>query len=216
MGEQSDRGAFIWYELMTDDPAGAKAFYDAVVGWDMQAEGNAMPNGSEYRTIGRSDGGNAGGVLTITEEMKGHGVKPAWFPYIHAPDVDGTCAGLTEAGGAVHLPPTDMGVGTIAMVSDPWGAVFYVMDPKPPEGGPDAKSDVYAEKPEHVRWNTLWTGDTAGAVDLYSSLFGWTQQGAMPMGERGDYLFIQHGEQGIGAIGPALPDGEGPRWEIHI
>ena len=30
-----DRGAFIWYELMTPDAAAAKAFYDAVVGWDI-------------------------------------------------------------------------------------------------------------------------------------------------------------------------------------
>jgi len=28
----SPRGSFIWYELMTPDPEGAKAFYDAVVG----------------------------------------------------------------------------------------------------------------------------------------------------------------------------------------
>ena len=61
----SDKGAFIWYELMTDDPAGAKAFYDAVVGWTVQAEGGLMPSGTEYRAIGRSDGGMAGGVLTI-------------------------------------------------------------------------------------------------------------------------------------------------------
>ena len=29
-------GDFIWYELMTPDPVGAKAFYDAVVGWDIE------------------------------------------------------------------------------------------------------------------------------------------------------------------------------------
>ena len=29
-------GSFIWYELMTPDPAAAKAFYDAVVGWDIE------------------------------------------------------------------------------------------------------------------------------------------------------------------------------------
>ena len=29
------QGDFIWYELMTPDPAGAKAFYDAVVGWNI-------------------------------------------------------------------------------------------------------------------------------------------------------------------------------------
>ena len=31
-------GSYIWYELMTPDPAAAKAFYDAVVGWDIAAE----------------------------------------------------------------------------------------------------------------------------------------------------------------------------------
>ena len=29
-------GSFIWYELMTPDPDGAKAFYDAVVGWNIE------------------------------------------------------------------------------------------------------------------------------------------------------------------------------------
>ena len=65
----SDRGAFIWYELMTDDPAGAKAFYDAVVGWNVQADATPMPTGTEYRMIGRSGGGAAGGVLTIGDDM---------------------------------------------------------------------------------------------------------------------------------------------------
>ena len=28
-------GSFIWYELITPDPTGAKAFYDEVVGWSI-------------------------------------------------------------------------------------------------------------------------------------------------------------------------------------
>jgi len=54
------KGDFIWYELMTPDAEGAKAFYDAVVGWNI-SEG--APEFGGYRMIGRSDGGNAGGVL---------------------------------------------------------------------------------------------------------------------------------------------------------
>ena len=55
---------FFWYELMTPDPDGAKAFYDKVVGWNI---GEPMPGPMDYRMIGRADGGNAGGVLTLAK-----------------------------------------------------------------------------------------------------------------------------------------------------
>jgi predicted enzyme related to lactoylglutathione lyase len=76
MERPADTGNFIWYELMTPDPDGAKAFYDAVVGWDIEPH----PSGEmDYRMIGRSDGGNAGGVLRLTGEMAGHGARPTWL-----------------------------------------------------------------------------------------------------------------------------------------
>ena len=37
------RGDFIWYELITPDPTGAKAFYDAVVGWTSSKPRRASP-----------------------------------------------------------------------------------------------------------------------------------------------------------------------------
>ena len=52
-------GDFIWYELITPDPVGAKEFYDAVVGWTIEPQ----PSGEmDYRMIGRSDGINAKGT----------------------------------------------------------------------------------------------------------------------------------------------------------
>ena len=44
-------GSHIWYELITPDPEGAKAFYDAVVGWSI---GERAPVEHDYRMIGRS------------------------------------------------------------------------------------------------------------------------------------------------------------------
>ena len=209
-----DRGAFIWYELMTDDPAGAREFYRAVVGWEIEAEGQAMPTGTTYRMIQRADGGMAGGLLEISADMKANGARPGWLGYIHHPDVDGAVAAVKDAGGAVHMPAVDLPVGRIAMVSDPQGAVFYLMNPTPPADAPDAKSDVFDyAKAQHMRWNELWTTDQDAAVALYTDLFGWTQEGAMPMGEMGDYRFIQRDGTGIGAIGKARPDGEGSRWQ---
>jgi predicted enzyme related to lactoylglutathione lyase len=208
-----ERGGFVWYELITDDIDKARDFYRAVVGWEIAAEGQAMSTGTTYRMIERSDGGNAGGVLTMSDDMKAHGAKPVWLGYIHHPEVDAAVARIKAAGGAVHMPPMDMpGVGRIAMVADPQGAQFYVMNPTPPE--PGAKSDVFDyAKAQHIRWNELWTTDQPAAVALYTELFGWTQEGAMPMGPMGDYLFIQHEGTGIGAIAKAQPGGEGSRWQ---
>src|SRR4029450_11291049 len=87
-----DHGAYIWYELMTNDPDGAKAFYDAVGGWGI---GERIPGDQDYRMIGRSDGGFAGGVLGLSEEMRQHGARPTWLGYIGGDDADRT-------GGAVE------------------------------------------------------------------------------------------------------------------
>ena len=38
--------------------------------------------------IRRTDGGNAGGVLRITEDMAQHGARPIWLGYICVDDVD--------------------------------------------------------------------------------------------------------------------------------
>ena len=210
------RGAFIWYELMTDDIPAARRFYREVVGWTIAAEGQPIPTGTSYRMITRSDGGNAGGLLDLTDAMKADGAKPGWIAYIHHPDVDAALPTVTAAGGTIHMPPMDMpDLGRMAMVADGQGAAFYVMTPSPPPDRPQATSDVFdVEKAQHFRWNELWTTDQKAAVALYHELFGWTQDGAMPMGEMGDYLFIQNDGVGIGAVGKAQPGGEGSRWQF--
>ena len=48
----------------------------------------ASPSINGYRMIGRSDGGFAGGVLPLTDEMQQHGARPIWLGYICVDDVD--------------------------------------------------------------------------------------------------------------------------------
>src|SRR6185369_421048 len=185
------KGDFIWYELMTPDAEGAKAFYDAVVGWNI-SEG--APEFGGYRMIGRSDGGNAGGVLPLTDEMQQHGARPTWLGYVSVADVDQAVAAIEKADGKGLMPAFDIpNVGRIAMVADPQGAPFYVMKPIPPADKPNAQSDVFSvDQPQHVRWNELSTTDQDGAIAFYTSQFGWTQEGDMDMGEMGKYRFIQN------------------------
>jgi predicted enzyme related to lactoylglutathione lyase len=211
----SDRGQFIWYELMTTDVDAAKAFYDAVVGWNIESQSN-FPNG--YRMIGRSDGKSAGGVLPLTEEMQQHGARPTWLAYIHVGDVDGAVRSIEQAGGKTFMPAFDIpNVGRVAMVADPQGAPFYVMKPIPPEGQPDAKSDVFSvDQPQRVRWNELSSSDQDGAIRFYTSQFGWTQEGAMPMGDMGEYKFINRDGVMIGAIMRKPPQMPVTAWTYYI
>ena len=106
MSQASAQGSHIWYELMTPDPDGAKAFYEAVVpGW---AIGERLPGDQDYRMIGRSDGGFAGGVLGLTDDMRQHGAKPVWLGYIGVDDVDATVAQIEAKGGKALMPAFDI------------------------------------------------------------------------------------------------------------
>lgn len=208
------QGSFIWYELITPDPGAAKRFYDAVVGWNI-AEDRVAPD-VDYRMINRSDGGLAGGVLTLTDEMRSHGARPVWLGYIQVNDVDATVEAIRSDGAEVMMPPWDQpGVGRLAMVTDPQGAPFYLMAPMPMEGGGD--SDAFSvEEPQHVRWNELSTSDQDGAIAFYKRHFGWEQEGDMDMGELGRYAFVQSNGVGIGAIMPKMPEMPVSLWTYYI
>jgi len=209
-------GGFIWYELMSPDPAASKSFYDAVVGWSVGVD-SVTPT-TDYRMIKRSDGGNAGGVLTLTAEMQEGGARPFWIGYLHTTDVDAAVSAIVADGGHEMMKPWDQpGVGRLATVTDPTGAVFYLMDPLPPEGQPEAQSDVFSvDEAQHVRWNELWTSDPVEAVAFYKKHFGWGQEGDMDMGEMGKYQFLQHDGVAIGAIMPRMPDVPVSMWNFYI
>jgi uncharacterized protein len=188
------------------------------VGWTF---GDKAPpelsGGIDYRQIGRSDGGAAGGVLGLSQEMLAGGARPAWMGYLASDDVDATVAAIVGEGGAVLMPATDLPVGRIAMVADPQGAPIYVMKPVPPAGQPDAKSNVFdTEKPQHVRWNELMSSDPEASVAFYGKHFGIVQQGEMDMGEMGAYRFIHHGGVAIGAIMPLMPGMPMSVWSYYI
>ena len=210
-------GGFIWYELMTTDPAGAKRFYDQVVsGWSIATD--SVAPGIDYRMINRSDGKMAGGVLTLTDDMQRDGAHPIWVGYIHTAEVDAAVEAIKADGGSVMMEPWDQpGVGRLAMVTGPEGAPFYLMDPIPPADDPNAKSDVFAvNDAEHFRWNELYSSDPARSVDFYKRHFGWSQEGDMDMGQMGKYQFIQHDGVGIGAIMKAPPNVPNSIWNHYI
>jgi predicted enzyme related to lactoylglutathione lyase len=107
-------------------------------------------------------------------------------------------------------------VGRIALVADPQGVPFYVMRATPPAGGENKVSDVFSpDQPGRVAWNELTTTDQKAALDFYTSRFGWTKGDVMPMGDMGDYQFINRDGVMLGAIMTAAPENQ-PRWRYYF
>lgn len=201
-------GDFVWYELITPDPEASKAFYEAVVGWQV---GPASAEHNGYREI-RAGDGHAGGMLPLTDEMRQHGARPTWLGYIGVDDVDHSIASIERAGGKALMPAFDIpGVGRLALVADPQGVPFYVM-----RGASNEASTAFnPQQPGRVSWNELATRDARAALDFYSSQFGWSKGDTMPMGDMGDYQLIAHHGVPLGAIMTAAPDNPA-RWRFYV
>ena len=69
--------SFFWYELMTTDRAAALDFYRKVVGWD--AADSGIP-GQSYTVLCAGPSG-VGGVMELTPEMRGRGLRPCWMGF---------------------------------------------------------------------------------------------------------------------------------------
>lgn len=202
---RNPHGSFIWYELLTTDPDAAADFYGKVVGWQTRSSGQP---GMDYRLFS-IDGDDIGGLMKSEPGMP----PPVWLGYIGVDDVDASAAKIKEAGGAIHIPPTDIpNVGRFAMVEDPQGVIFYVM-----RGNMDQPSTAFAGMtPGHCRWNELVTSDQPAALDFYLDQFGWEKGDAMPMGEAGDYRFINHHGEMIGAVMNRMDPGQRPMWNYYF
>jgi uncharacterized protein len=208
------QGSWIWYELITPDVGGAKAFYEAVVRWSMQP-GDAATNG--YGFITAADKAMIGGLLALSAEMQAGGARPAWLGYIGVDDCDAAVASIEAAGGKVLMPANDVPMaGRIACVADPGGAAFYVMTPTPPPGGGESTAFQPEINCGHCGWNELMAGDAARETAFYSGQFGWSLPEPMDMGPMGKYQFIAHDGVPVGAIMGKMPEMPAAMWNHYF
>lgn len=208
------QGSWIWYELVTPEPAKAADFYGKIVGWRFLPP---MPANPGYGFVANADGSMTGGVLALDADMARHGMKPCWLGYIGVDDCDAAVDAIKARNGQCLMPPRDIAMaGRIAMVADPGGVPFYVMTPKPPPGAPAQSTAFSPRLPGRCAWNELLAADRAQALDFYTSLFGWTLPGAMDMGAMGSYDFIAHEGEQVGAIMQKPPQAPTPHWHHYF
>ena len=180
------RGRFVWHQLLTRDVPGAKKFYPSLTGWKAQP----WPIDPSY-TVCHSGDVPTAGMMPMAPEFPAE-VPAHWMPYIGTRDVDGIAEAAVHAGGYIVKQPADMkGAGRYAVLADPQGAVFAIIDPE------NARAEAKGMPPEgQFSWHELATTDNEAAFAFYSNLFGWDAIQRMDMGPMGVYLiFGWNGEQ---------------------
>jgi uncharacterized protein len=121
----NEPGAVIWSELNTTDPDVAKTFYPALGVEVAPMEG--APGYFSLNVAGRMVGGMQG-LDTLPAGTPSH-----WLTYFSVGDTDSTVDALIRAGGSVLKPPFDMMAGRLAVVQDPQGGTFAVINATAPE-----------------------------------------------------------------------------------
>ncbi len=151
---------------MTTDLKAAAAFYAKVVGWGMS---DASMPGMPYAllTVGEI---SVGGLMQLPEDARRMGAEPRWLGYVAVGDVDAAARRISELGGAVHVPPSDIpDIGRFSVVADPQTATLALIEQSDP-GQPQADE---LDKSGRVGWHELHAADGERAFPFYSELFGW-------------------------------------------
>jgi predicted enzyme related to lactoylglutathione lyase len=126
----NEPNSLCWNEVLTRDPATAKAFYPAVFGW-APARPSSEGAPASY-TVWELAGKPVGGMMQMNDDFFPAEVPPHWVVCFAVADCDATVAKARELGGTVMVEPVDMPLGRFAGLTDPQGASFTVMQPAAP------------------------------------------------------------------------------------
>lgn len=116
-----------WHELNTWEPDQARQFYSVTLGWDFQP--TTLPGGTRY-WVAHKEGRAVGGLFQLTEPDF-VGIPAHWMTYLAVDDITGAEIRAEQAGGEILRPVFRLrGVGRLAVVSDPSGAVIGLIEPE--------------------------------------------------------------------------------------
>jgi uncharacterized protein len=119
----NEPGSLCWNELATRDMEAARRFYGEVFGWEGVTRDYA---GSPY-TEWQLDGRTVAGGREMGPEFPPD-VPPYWGVCFAVSDCDDAVARAQSLGASVSMAPTTIPAGRFAVLVDPQGAAFSIID----------------------------------------------------------------------------------------
>ncbi|HXC07372.1 MAG TPA: VOC family protein [Steroidobacteraceae bacterium] len=120
----AEPGEWIWSSLLSHDPGAAAAFYQDVFSFDVFDL--ASNDGLEHVILSSDDLARASVNSLPADSKRRHS---HWLNFVRVTDTVGTAAKVVAAGGRVLVDPhVDRHGGQVAVVADPAGAPFGLME----------------------------------------------------------------------------------------
>lgn len=178
-----------WVDIGTTDVTAAVAFYGELFGWEYEDFG---PDAGGYGQF-RKDGKQVAGIGPATDEARG----TSWAVYLATDDAAATAAKVEANGGQTILAPMDvMGMGSMAVFTDPAGAFFSVW-----QAGRHVGAEMLNE-PGSLGWAELYTPDVAAIKPFYAAVFGLEYEEMDMRGEEPYTIVSAGGQQIAGFFAP--------------
>ncbi len=123
---EPEENDWFWDELWAEDLDKATRFYHELAGY--QVDSWPRESGKQPYLIFKREGTPRAGLA----RQPLAGGQAAWLPYIRVSDLAGTVAGAESLGGKVLIAPhPDIRSGTVAVMTDPSGAMFGIQQIPP-------------------------------------------------------------------------------------
>jgi predicted enzyme related to lactoylglutathione lyase len=201
-------GTPCWVDLSTPDIEASAEFYGALLGWETPELPNSPEMGGYRRA--KKGGSDVAGMVPLQQE----GQPPAWSTYISVADAEATAVAVKENRGSVLFEPMDvMGLGKMAVFTDPEGGFFGVWEP-----GTFAGAERVNE-PGALAWDEFNVRDLDAAKEFYGAVFGWAFED-QDMGEAGSYTTINLDGAPVGGIlnmtERGVPEMVPAHWQVYF
>jgi len=190
-------GHVVWHDLITPNLAQSQAFYSSVFDWQFQAVNDSY-------TLASLDGKLIAGMAELDNKQN----ASHWLSLISSKDIAAVSEKTIKAGGKVLVSSTEIkGRGTIAVLEDPQGAVFSLINTV--NGDPEAQ-----QTDNGWIWQEVWSDNPEQSKAFYQSLGNYSAQNK-PL-NNGNYSYLAlNGTPAIGFV--KKPDAEiGNTWVNYI
>lgn len=204
-------GKIVWHDLLTNTPEESRKFYGELFGWEFETPGIDLGFGGEssYMLI-RHKGNLIGGMIDANALKKKNNISQ-WVTMMSVDDIDATASSIAGTGGKVLTPPTELkSRGKLAIVEDPTGAIFALIETK--EGDPADREPTH----NNFFWDELWTSDVEQASNFYHHVVGYEREDQPIENSGREYHVLKTNDKPRAGIMSNPFEGERPVWVNYI